>query len=62
MEHKSKIETKDKFWFRPLGISGRDSFVAVIPKDYVKDTGMEKGDYLKVTRIGRQLILEPAVP
>jgi hypothetical protein len=61
----SKIDTfktkeKEKPKFRPLGISGKDSYVVVLPKNYVIDSGFERGDFLKVTRNGGQIILEKA--
>jgi hypothetical protein len=60
MEDKHKTVEKEKPKFRPVGISGKDSYVVVLPKNYAVETGIEKGDFLKVTRNGSQLILEKA--
>jgi hypothetical protein len=41
-------------------IFGNSTFAVVIPKNFVNDLGIAKGDYLRIWQDGRQLIIEKA--
>lgn len=56
----SAKEEKEKPWFRPIHVAAKHSHVFVLPKDYIRDAGLESGDFLKVTQEGKRLILEKA--
>ena len=41
-------------------LQGERSLTVVLPKEFANGLGIEKGDWLKVTRIEKQLVLEKA--
>jgi hypothetical protein len=54
-------EEKEKLTVRKVqAYTGEKSLTIVLPKSFTSDLGIQKGDYLKVERNGRTLILEKA--
>lgn len=50
-----------KIHYRKIqGILGDQSFSVVLPKYYAQSLGISKGDYVKVTLEGNQIVLEKA--
>ena len=54
------MENKDKPKYQALGLAGKTSYTFVIPKEFATDIGLEKGDFLRVTKEEKRLILEKA--
>ena len=46
--------------YKALGLAGKTSYTVVLPRKMVDEIGMEKGDWIRVTRDDRRLILEKA--
>lgn len=53
--------TQDSIEYRKTqAIFGNSTFGVVIPKNFVNNLGINKGDYLRIRQQGTQLILEKA--
>lgn len=54
------MENKEKPKYQALGLAGKTSYTVVIPKNFATDMGLEEGDFLRVTKDEKRLILEKA--
>jgi bifunctional DNA-binding transcriptional regulator/antitoxin component of YhaV-PrlF toxin-antitoxin module len=54
------MENKEKPKYQAIGLAGKTSYTFIIPKDFSTGIGLEKGDYVKVTREQDRLIVERA--
>jgi bifunctional DNA-binding transcriptional regulator/antitoxin component of YhaV-PrlF toxin-antitoxin module len=54
------MESKDKPKYQAIGLAGKTSYIFVIPKDFATDIGLEKGDFLRVSKEAKRLIVEKA--
>ena len=55
---KTEIE-KPKY--QALGMAGKKSMMFVVPKNLAEGIGLEKGDFVKVSREKNDLIVEKAI-
>ena len=51
---------KEKLRYQAIGLAGKTSYTLIIPKDFATEIGLEKGDYVSVTRDDNRLIVEKA--
>jgi bifunctional DNA-binding transcriptional regulator/antitoxin component of YhaV-PrlF toxin-antitoxin module len=54
------METKNKPKFQAIGLAGRTSYTFVIPKEFATSIGLEQGDFVRVSKDEKRLILEKA--
>lgn len=53
-------QTAKKSEYRSIGLVGEHSFTLVLPKDFARDVGLKKGDYVRVTQQDKKIVVEAA--
>lgn len=52
--------SKSKTMIRRLTLAGNSSLMITIPKDWAKEMGFEKGDFVRVWQQGNAIFVEKA--
>jgi bifunctional DNA-binding transcriptional regulator/antitoxin component of YhaV-PrlF toxin-antitoxin module len=54
------MERKGKPKYQAIGLAGKTSYTLVLPKEFATSIGLEKGDFVRVTREDGWLKIERA--
>ena len=59
VRHKCLITKHGIVYHRTIYENGNGCYHVVLPKDWVRDVGLEAGDQVMMLRMGNQLIISP---